>query len=48
LSINSPATNGANDPLTINLNPKANYELVLNLLNAETASSTGTLLSAQA
>lgn len=48
VSINSPGTNGATDPLTINLNPQTNYELILNLLNATTASGTGTVLSAQA
>jgi len=40
------------DPLTINLNPQANYELIPNPLNANTAIQTtnnsGTVLSAQA
>jgi hypothetical protein len=54
LSINSnQGTNGGStDPLTINLNPQANYEFILNLLNANTASETannpGAALSAQA
>jgi hypothetical protein len=63
LGANSPgaqltidSNQGANgrsiDPLSINLNPQANYELILNLLNAnaasQTANSLGTVLSAQA
>lgn len=54
LSIEStPGTNGdSTDPFTINLNPKTNYEVILNLLNANTASqatnNSGTVLSAQA
>jgi hypothetical protein len=52
LTINSnQGTNGsASEPISINLNPQTNYEVILNLLNATTqnANNPGALLSAQA
>ncbi len=52
VSITSNQGTGSNSPqpITVNLNPQTNYEIILNLLNATTqnANNQGALLSAQA